>query len=177
MKFVSELRRRRRGFVVFIIWVIAVLSIITGRLAFHLLRPDPASDTIDPAREWGAFLFLGLPWIVAIVLAWRHLRHRSRHARFERSIADCLRALLDENRVAQFAHRAVVLLHLAMLLVVPVVVYQLRAAGKAGGEILVPAFVIWPIIVLGIVAAMHWRYRRKLLPRQLELESLLRDCE
>ena len=176
-RFVSELRRRRRGFCVFIIWVLGILTIITGRLAVHLLWPAPGSQTMDPAQEWGAFVFLGLPWVVAIVFAWRLRRHRAQHAHFERSVVDCLRALLDENKVARTVHKTVVLLHVATLLLVPLVVYQLRAAGKVGDEILVPAFVAWPILALSIVAVMHWRYRRKLLPRQRELEALLRACE
>ena len=48
-----------------------------------------------------------------------------------------------------------------------------RAALDPGDEIVVPAFVIFPLLLLGIFLASTHRYRTKLLPRQRELENLL----
>ena len=64
-------------------------------------------------------------------------------------------------------------LNAGMLLLMPLLVYQLRAAGKAGDEILVPAFVLLPVLLLGIFLAMRWHQRRVLLPRRREMEALL----
>jgi len=54
-------------------------------------------------------------------------------------------------------------------------VWQLRAVGKAGDEILIPAFVIYPAYVILTVGWMAWDYSRKTRPRQKELEGLLAD--
>jgi hypothetical protein len=56
-------------------------------------------------------------------------------------------------------------------------VYQLRAVGKAGNEILVPAFVILPAFVVLEVCAFVIYYRRRLRPRKRELETLLTSYE
>ena len=45
--------------------------------------------------------------------------------------------------------------------------------GKAGDEILVPAFVLLPLLMLGVSGGMLWRDRQILGPRQRHLESLL----
>ena len=54
-----------------------------------------------------------------------------------------------------------------------IIVHQLRAVGKAGDEILVPAFVIWPAYVALMAAWFGWYYFRRLLPRKRELEELM----
>jgi hypothetical protein len=58
-----------------------------------------------------------------------------------------------------------------------VVVQQLRAVGKAGDEILLPAFVIWPAYVALMVAWFGWYYFRRLLPAKRQLEELARSYE
>jgi hypothetical protein len=173
--FLNEHDRRRRANKRFLLIVGAVLTVITLRfLGAALWSRGPGQ--VDFAREWGAVLFLLIPWAGVIILA-RHLsRHDRAHGRAG-TIADGLRALLAENRVSRWRLRVVAGLHGAGLLVLPVVVYQLRAVGKAGDEILVPAFLIWPLIVAGILAALWWHDRRKLEPRRRELEELLKSYE
>jgi hypothetical protein len=73
--------------------------------------------------------------------------------------------------------KIVLLLHGLVLLVLPVVVLQLRAAGKAGDEILVPALVLWPLLAAGIGGALLYYHRRRLLPRKRQLEALLAAYE
>ena len=131
---------------------------------------------IDFAREWGAVLFLLLPWVGVIAIA-RHLSRHDREHGAARTIADGLRALLAENRVSRLRLRIAAGLHLAALFMLPVVVHQLRAMNKTKDEILLPAFVLWPLIAAGILAAL-WRHdRRKLEPRRRELEELLKSYE
>lgn len=176
-KFSAELRRRRRGLTLFLATVGTTLGVTTARLIWFVCTVDSASGGVDFSREWGAVPFLLLPWIAVAVLVVALVRHRARHAAPDGSIAAAVRALLDENRLARVRYRTVAWLHGAMMVLVPLVVLQLRAVGKAGDEILVPAFVLWPLLVTAILSAMTWHYRRRLVPRQRELESLLREYE
>lgn len=176
-EFTSELRRRRRGLIVFLIVVFAALTAITTLFGLMALGLTRGGDDFSFTREWGAVIFLLLPWAAAVAIARRALRHHREHADPSRSIAESVRALLDENAAERARARTGAILHGVMLLVLPVVVWQLRAVGKAGDEILVPAFVVWPLIVGGILVGMYWHYRRKLLPRRRELEALLKSYE
>ncbi len=173
MKLIADLRRRRRGVATFIWMVFSALALMTGRFALFLFSPNPGADRMDFAHEWGVLIVLALPWIAAILIARQYLRHEKEHGNYERSVADSVRALLDENRLARRRMKIAAALHGGFLLVLPVVVYQLRAVGKAGDEILLPAFVGWPVVALCIGTAMVYNYRRKLLPQKRELEGLL----
>jgi hypothetical protein len=57
------------------------------------------------------------------------------------------------------------------------VVWQLRAVGKMGDEVLIPAFVLYPAYVVLMVGWIGWQYVRKTRPRQRELEALLSDYD
>lgn len=176
-EFLAEHDRRRTGQKRFLFLVGVVLTFLTLRLAAQLFRPDPLKPGIDFAREWGAVLFLLLPWGAWAVLARRLSRHDREHGSPAPTLAGSVRALLDENRVSRACLRAVAWLHMATLLVLPLVVYQLRAVGKAGNEILLPAFVGWPLIAAGILLGLWWHDRRTLRPRQRELEALLKSYD
>lgn len=173
MKFVTDLNRRRRGLVYFLGMVGAVLAVITVALALHLISPDSPRDAIDPAREWAALAFLLLPWAGWGAMLRHYLRHRAAHRDYDRSIHASVQAALDENRMERSRYKLISLLQGLTLAILPLVIYQLRAAGKAGDEIVVPAFVLFPLILLGIFLASTYRYRVKLLPRKRELEELL----
>lgn len=177
MKLITDLRRRRRGFALHLGLVLTFLTVVTVPILRHVIAPDPALNRIDFAREWGAFVLLALPWIAAIVFVRQLWRHHVGHADYDRSIRASVRALLDENRLSRTRVKVVALLHGLVLIVLPVVVYQLRMAGKAGSEILVPAFVLWPLMAAGIGGGLLYHYRRKLLPRKRELEALLSAYE
>lgn len=169
----QRLRRQHRGFVV-----------VTGLASCWLLgaavmfgRHVATGGAFDGSREWGALFALALP-LLALALLWRRfLAHRAAHAIGDRSIRASVAALLDENRLARFRTRVIAALNGLMLLVIPVVVFQLRAVGKAGNEILVPAFVLFPALMLAVLVGMAFHYRRKLLPEKAELEALLRSYE
>ncbi len=177
MKFLTDLRRRNRSAVVFM-WVIAaVLTFITGEVLFHLLWPDPSMDTIDLSREWSVVPLLALPWFCIAIFFRKYRRYRGRHPLSEGSISASLRALLDENRLARERHKWAAIAGGVMLVLMPLIVYQLRAAGKAGDEILVPAFVILPAIMLCVFLGAAWHQRRVLDPRKRELEALLQTYQ
>jgi hypothetical protein len=173
MQLITDLRRRRRGFVLHLSLVLTFLTVVTVLILRHLISADPALKGIDVAREWGAFVLLALPWIAAVVFIRQSWRHFAGHSQADRSIRASVSALLDENRLARTRVKIVALLHGLVLLILPLVVLQLRAAGKAGDEILVPAFVLWPLLAAGLGGALRYYYRRKLLPRKRELEVLL----
>ena len=177
MEFIDELHRRRRA-ARGLLWLTAIpLILFTGRVILHLLWPDPALDRIDLAREWAIVPFFLLPWIGWLLFVRLYRRHQARHGDCERSINASVRALLDENRVERIRVKAVTALLLLSAGLVPVIVHQLRAVGKAGDEILLPAYVVWPAYVTLMAAGLVYRYRAKLLPRQRELASLLAQYE
>jgi len=173
MKFLTDLRQRNRGAVLFMLWILAVLTFLTGKVMLHLIWPDPSKDAIDLSREWSVIPLFALPWLCLWVFFRKYRRYRVENAREELSIRATVRALLDENRLACERQKWVARLSLVMLLLMPLIVYQLRAVGKAGDEVLVPAFVMLPALLLCIFLAMSWHRRRTLVPRKLQLEALL----
>lgn len=177
IKFTADLRRRHRGFVLFMTLVCTGLTIVTGRLAAHWLWARPHAEPVAISREWGALLMLALPWLAVFFFVRQFRRHRLRPAAGAPSISASVRALLDENRLARWRLACVAGLPGTLLLILPLVVYQLRAVGKAGDEILIPAFVIWPLIAVGILSGLRFHDRRTLLPRKRELEALLNSYE
>lgn len=177
MKLTDEIRRRHRGSLLLLALVFAALAFFTGRIAWHLLWPDPALDPIDLAKEWGVLPFFALPWIAWVILLQLHRRHRARHSDYGRSIRTSVLALLDENRMERIRYRVVGALLVASVFVLPLIVSQLREVGKAGDEILIPAFVIYPAYVVGVLVWAAVFRRRQLLRRKQELEALLASYE
>lgn len=174
MKFIQTLRERRRRVALFLGFVVAGLLVPTLLLLFSLLRPaSGVGKSIDIMREWGVLCLLALPWLGAGVFIRQFLRHRNTYRHPDHSIRDCLRALLDENRLARFRYLGAATLNGAMVLLMPVIVQQLRATGKAGDEIIVPAFVLLPSLLVILFVSLGIHYRRRLLPEKRSLETLL----
>jgi hypothetical protein len=170
-----ELHRRRRASRG-LLWLTAIpLVLITGKLLLHILWPDPTLDRLNLTREWVVVPFFLLPW-AGWLLIWRqHRRHEAAHGEYARSIQASMAALLDENRregLRSLVAAAGLLLSLPLL---GGVVWQLRAVGKMGDEVLIPAFVIYPTFVVLMVGWIAWEYARKTRPRQKELEGLLSE--
>lgn len=175
MKFITDLRRRRRGNAIFLSLVFALLAFMTGKVVLPALWPDPALDPVNLTREWGIIPFFALPWIGWLIMLRLDRKHRGLHPNCDRSINTSVAALLDENRMERTRIKVIGALLIISALVLPVIVFQLRAVGKAGDEILVPAFVIWPAYVLIVLLWAASYYRRKLLPRKSGLEALLQE--
>lgn len=177
IKFVTDLRRRHRGNLIFLSGIFILISAFTLKLLVQILWPNPALDSVDLTREWGVIPFFLIPWIGWGWLVWLHRRHRTRHPYYDQSINAALTALLDENRAERQRAKVVSALLFVSVLVLPLIVSQLRAVGKVGSEIAIPAFVVYPAYVVGCVVWIAFQYRRKLLTRKRELETLLASYE
>ena len=173
VKFVADLRRRRRGNLLFLALIFVMLVAVTARLGVHLLEPASAAGATDLSREWSVVLILSLPWLGWLALAGVCWRHHARNPHHGRSIHASVSALLDENRAERMRYKIIACLLIASVAAAPLVVFQLQAVGKAGDEIWFPALVLYPAYVAAVLVSCALRYRRKLLPRKRELEALL----
>lgn len=170
----ARLRERRRARRLFLALVLGALTLLSVRVALATL-PRAGGPTIDPGRDWASLVFLALPWIGFIVLMRQMLRHERGHRRAGETIGDTVRGLLDENATARAGLRVTAGLLGATVLLLPVVVWRLRATGKAGDEILWPAFLGWPLLAGALLAALWWQDRHRLLPRRRHLKALWHD--
>ena len=177
MEFVADLRRRRRGNLLFLTLIFSLMAFITGLLVRHVFWPDPALDPVDLAREWAIIPFFALPWIGWFLLVRLHWRHHASHPHSDASIRASIAALLDENRAERTRYMFTAGVLVASVLVLPVIVYQLMEVGKAGREIVIPALVIYPAYVVGMLIWSWFHHQRKLLPRKAELEALQKSYE
>jgi hypothetical protein len=173
MHFITDLRRRHRSSFMLLVLTFIPMAFLTFKLVMHIVSPNPELDPVDLSREWGVVIFFALPWAGWLLLVRLHRRHRTQFANYEQSINASVAALLDENRTERIRTKVVGGLLLASVVILPVIVFQLRSVGKSGDEILIPAFVIYPVYVASMVGWLAYRYRRTLLPRMRELEGLL----
>jgi len=172
----ADLERRRRARRLFLALVLGALTLLSVRVALATF-PRAGGPTIDPGRDWASLVFLALPWIGFIVLTRQMLRHERGHRQAEATIGDTVRGLLEENATARAGLRVTAGLLGATVLLLPVVVWRLRATGKAGDEILWPAFLGWPLLAGALLTALWWQDRHRLLPRRRHLEALRQELE
>jgi hypothetical protein len=177
MKLVTELQRRHRtnrG----LLWITALpLLFITFKIGKQALWPDPAHTPVNWEREWAVLPFLALPWLGWFMMLRLFLRHQRQHPDYDRSISASVAAALDENRTERTRYKLIAGLLAASIPMLVLIVHQLRAVGKAGDEILMPALVVWPAYVAAMVACFGWYYFRRLLPRKRQLEALAQSYE
>lgn len=176
MTFITDLRRRHRGFVVFMALVFAALAIPTAQLIYHLLASAPGTDHVDVRREWGVLAALAMPWAAWAFFIIQYRRHRAAFPDGDTSIRASVQALLDDNRMARGRNVMVGALQAGFVVVLPLIVRQLKAAGKAGSEIDVTLIVV-PAIFGAILLGLIWNHQRTLLPRKRELEALLKSYD
>lgn len=177
MKFVTDLKKRRRGNLLLLWLVFSLLAFLTAKVALHVLWPDPSLDKVDLTREWAIIPFFALPWIGWIYLVHLHRRHQTRHPDYDTSVRASVAALLDENRSERARYKFIAGLLVVSALGLPVIVHQLRSVGKVGDEIMIPAYALYPAYVLITLIWAYFHDRKKLQPRKLELEALLKSYE
>ena len=122
-------------------------------------------------------MFLLLPIGVAALFVRGFIRHRQEHPRYDLSIMDGLRALIDENRLARARLRvSMSVLTLAMALL-PVITYQLQLVGKQRPHEAASMLVVFGAAYVVSMAGQLWKYRRRLLPENARLHELLGSYE
>lgn len=174
-RFLADLQKKHRGFLLFITSVIFTLTIITGRLVYVVTTRSAGESPLSLPNTWASFLLLTLTWIAPLILILQYRRHRRKTAVDHPTLRDTAAALLSENRLSRFRLKLIACLHGLLLVLLPAVVWQLRASGRAGDEIVFPAFVLWPAISSCILLTMFWYHQKRLRPRQEQLESLLKN--
>jgi len=176
-RFSDDLKKKHRGFLLFISSVLVTLTAITARLAYVLITRSAGSHPLSLANTWGSFLLLGLTWVAPIVLILNYRRHRRKAAVDTPTLRDTVLALLSENRLSRARVKLIACLHGLLMVLMPVIVWQLRTSGRAGDEIVFPAFVLWPAISSCILLIMFWYHQKRLRPRQRQLESVLKNYD
>jgi len=176
LKVIKKLKSRYLGFVLFSTYGCSVLALITGRLVYHLLWPRPGMDSVDFSREWAIIPLFLLPWLGWLLMVREYRRHRAGNQDYEESIQASLRALLDENRLMRSRKKIVVALLAGTMLILPLIIGQLKAVGKAGHEI--DAGLVLALVILGgSLIGLVYHYRCNLLPRKRQIEMLLKSYE
>lgn len=149
-----------------------MLVVMTGLFLFYLIP----SGKLDFAKEWSIIPLLALPWVIWVHSVLKYRRHRAGHADYERSIQASFQAILDENRISRRRMKIVGFVQLGAHLLLPLIVSQLKAVGKAGDEINA-MFVLFPALFGCVLLGMIYHYRCRLLPRKQEIETLLSSYE
>lgn len=176
MTFITDLRRRHRGFVIFMTFVFVGLAVPTAQLILHLLTPAPAADPVDVRGEWALLPALAMPWAAWAFFVLQYRRHRAAFPDVDTSIKASVQALLDDNRMARGRNILVGGLQAGFLVLLPLMIRQLKASGKAGSEIDIALWLV-PGIFGAILLGLAWNHVRTLLPRKCELEALLKSYD
>jgi len=172
MNLASDLRKRRRKFFAFGLITFLLLALPTGALIQHLLGGPSGANGIDFGREWASLASLALPWIAWVIFMRRFQRHLSAHKDYDHSIQESVRALLDDNAMSRARLKLVGGLQVVMILLLPLIIYQLKSVGKAGDEINI-LYVLVPVGFGAIMMGMLFHDRCTLLPHKRSLDALL----
>ena len=166
---VARLGKEYRDFLWFTGFAVGMTLFMAGGFVEYLR----SGGAFDWQREWASILFLLLPIGVALLFVRGYARHRRQHPRYDLSIADALRAAIDQNRLSRLRLRismAVTTLAMALL---PVVTHQLQLVGKQRPHEAASMLVVFGVGYLVAMGCQAWIYRRKLLPEQARLQGLL----
>ncbi len=174
-RLIRDLRRRRRVHLLFLGVVLFVLTLFTVRVVLFAAGSTTGSTPFDFAHEWAVAPLLVLPWAGWLVIVMLHRRQAGRHPDFSASVQASVAASLDANRNQRQRYRVVGGLLLASVPVLALAVLQLQRLGKAGPELNLPAFVLWPAYVGLMALAFAVHDHRVLRVRQLQLQALWDD--
>ena len=173
MKFISDLKRRNRGLVQGISLIFAAMTLLTGKIVFHLFWPNPSIDKIDLSREWAFVLLLALPWAGAIFFLRQYRCNKAKHPNYERSIADSLRALIDQNAASLSRKKTMFYMHAVGIPVLALCIFQIYNVGKARPHELASMVLVFSFAVAISLAGITYSLFRE-LAEQRRLEALLR---
>jgi MFS family permease len=165
---VTHLGKEYRGFLWHVGTAVALTIFVAGGFAQYVR----SGGAFDFQHEWASIVLLLLPIGVALLFVRGFLEHRRRHSRYELSIVEGLRALVDENRIARARLRVSMAVLTGAMALVPLLTHQLQIAGKQR-----PQEAASMLLAFGMayVAAMIWQVLkyRKLGPEGARLQGLV----
>lgn len=166
-RFVATIRKRRRTALMDLAFLALVLALLFG----SLLQFIGSGGAFDAKREWASLLFLTLPVLVLLLVARRYLDHVRRYENYTSSIAQSLRAFLDETRLQLWRLQVAMLGFTGGMLLLPVITAQLQDVGKQRPNESLSMIVLFGIAYVVSMAVMYmkWRRLRSELPRLTQL--------
>ncbi len=167
---VATLRRQHRVFYCWMALAMTLLALPVVGLADHTLR----GGQFALGREWGVLLLLALPWIAAVVFIRRQLRHRRAHSGYEQSVSQSVRAMLDANQAAQQRARIMQVLLALSAPVMALCIWQLQAVDKTRPHEAASLATVMTMLIATSWGGIWWK-RRRLIPEEKRLASLLTD--
>lgn len=170
----EALKKRRRDFRGFTMLIGLTLTGWTLKIVYDVIfRPFP----FDISREWAALPLFLLPWAALVFIGVQHKRHMHAFPDPYRSTPDTLRALIDENDVAQARTRWMAGMTALCIVLLAVMLGQLMSVGKMSGQNVFQGSILFGTIFAGIWVYHGWHYFRKLRPEGERLRRLFADYE
>jgi len=164
----KTLKQRRGRFLLGMIAAGLALAAWTGVVAFaNVFRH------VTPEREWGAYLMLGIAWVVYINVAARYREHMRAYLDAAASMPETLRALIDENRTAQVRARFIGAATIVFGIALAVAVGQLQAIGKMEPRHALQAGILFGGAMLASAIVQTAIYFRITQPEGKRLKALL----
>lgn len=171
--FLSRVRRRRQFQAGWLIWSFLLLSLVSALAVSQIARRGPEILR----AEWALFPLLVLPWIAAVYFLRQFLRERVAAQTLLLPLQEALLTAQASNASARKRLRMVAVLYAAVVPVVAVSIFQLRAAGKVSDRDTVSMVVAFSVI-LGLGAlGIAFRYFRFLEPERRALEAQLQELD
>jgi hypothetical protein len=170
---VSHLGKEYRQF----LWHMGLVAAVTIFLAGGFVQYVRSGGAFDFQQEWAAIVFLLLPMGVAAAFVRGFIRHRKEHPRYDLSILDALRALIDENRLSRVRLRVSMGVLTVAMALLPVITYQLQLVGKQRPHEAASMLAVFGVAYVISMALQLWKYRRRLLPENARLQELLKSYE
>jgi MFS family permease len=165
---VTHLGKEYRDF----LWHVGFAAALTIFLAGGFVQYVRSGGAFDFQREWASIVFVLLPIGVALLFVRGFLEHRRRHARYELSIVEGLRALLDENRIARVRLRVSMAVLTGAMALVPVMTDQLQLVGKQRPHEAASMLLVFGVAYVAAMGWQAWKYR-KLGPEGERLRELV----
>ncbi|HVY70433.1 MAG TPA: hypothetical protein VHH73_10925 [Verrucomicrobiae bacterium] len=169
-QFSRQMLRRRRFQTVWLVCLIAALTVTTG-IAIRAV----ALGRADLESGWGLFPLLIVPWLFALHFLRRHLNPARPVVHGELPLAEVLRAAQAANRADQLRLKKVGLYFASMIPLLVLSVYQLYSSQKVSGRELASMTIFFGAVLTLSGAGIAARYFGSVLPRQRKIDSLLTE--
>jgi hypothetical protein len=164
---INRVRRRRRFN---IIWLVQTSVMLVAATIIAIIALQ--SNRTSIVAEWSAILMLVVSWTCFLLIAWKRF-HRKPAATMDQPIADAVRVALHDNRVARVVNTVCAWLLVLTVMVLPIVMFQLHAAGKASSRELLSMGIAFGGVLSLFGTWLAWNGIRRLGPEQRHLEALL----